>query len=151
MQQITSKNNDYDEEIYLQQRAQRAQPPPRQQLRRTIKIDAYPKGANASNSHSNCIFHLAFMKGCTRSEDLCSKDHFQHDLGSQPHLQDTAREHARLERVEREHDQNDGQGNGRRRSNSQDSQGSNGSLYSRGGTKRRDKKPRQERPSTPFQ
>ena len=123
--------------------------PPRQGQAQ-IKYDEYPPDKDHTNCNSSCLLHLAYSKGCKRSRELCLKTHYRHDTCTMPSLRDTAHEMIDLERLRQQESSKDQEPN-RRRSNSLNSNGSNESNYSRNGTKRPDKRSRQDRAPTPYQ
>ena len=134
------------QEVMYQQREQRARGPPPRQAQ--IKYDEYPPDKDHTNCHSSCLFHLAYPKGCKRSNEACLETHYRHDIGTMPLLREQAFKVLELERLK---ESSKDQEPNRRRSNSLNSNGSNESNYSRNGTKRPDKRSRQDRAPTPYQ
>ena len=140
-----------DEEAEFQEvmYQQRARGPPRQGQVQT-RYDEYPPGKDHTNCGSSCLLHLGYTRGCKRSHTTCQETHYRHDIGTMPSLREQAHKMLEIERLKQQESGKDPEPN-RRRSNSLNSNGSNESNYSRNGTKRPDKRSRQERAPTPYQ
>ena len=142
--------DDEEAEVHEALYQERARGPPRQGQAHT-RYDEYPPDKNHTNCNSTCLLHLGYARGCKRSHAMCKDTHYRHDIGTMPGLQDHAHKLLELERLTRQQEPGSNPEPNRRRSNSLNSNGSNESNYSRNGTKRPDKKPRQDRAPTPYQ